>query len=121
METNEEDKEVLDESTITEASLTVLVKKCIKIMKAARDDVNEPSSSNEPYKNIYKAIESVKPLIQIVQHYATCETISKSRIFYLWTNFTLVHVYSSLAKWSELCEELTDADSYHLKYENCNE
>lgn len=88
-----------------------------KLKDAVRLVAEPPPSSSEPFKNVYKAIEDTKLLRIEIQDYAdNFKNMSESGSS-LWTNFlirfALIHVYSSLAKWQEICEELKFAEDEH--------
>ena len=85
-------------------------------LKSAADLVNKRSPAKEPYKHIYKSIEDIKLVRAEVQSYLHKFTSTESEVqvgFLFWIKFTLIHVYSSIAKWSEACDELSQAEDEH--------
>lgn len=74
--------------------------------------VSKKSSSKEPYKFIYEAIEDAKKLRQEIQAYF-CELESPGLETSFWVKFILIHTYSCIAKWNEACDQLSEADNEH--------
>ncbi len=89
-------------------------------LKSAADLTKKRSPSKEPFKYIYTAIEDTKKLRDEVQDYVNSfrsqPNSSSSPFpsgFSFWVKFTLIHIYSSIAKWSEASDELSEAEEEH--------
>jgi len=82
---------------------------CERLHKATKL-VAKKSSSSEPYKFIYQALEESKILREEIQDYFKEHDTPE---YSFWIKFALIHTYSCIAKWSEACDQLSDADNEH--------
>ncbi|CAG7824864.1 unnamed protein product, partial [Allacma fusca] len=68
-------------------------------------------SREEPYKNIYKALEATIPaqkkMVSVLKSY------EGSPVLRFRLEFAIIHATSSLAKWYEICEEYGISEKYH--------
>lgn len=87
-----------------------------KVLRNGAALVSQRGPDEEPFKNMYTAIENVTKLRNKVLQLQKSE--SKSDIVNFYVNFALVHIRSSLAKWLESCDELSQADKEHVQLSN---
>lgn len=99
--------------SVTLDNLNQKISEWTKILRNGASLVAERGPDEEPFKNIYAAIENVTKLRDKVQQINTTNFTSEVVTFYV--NFALIHIHSSLAKWLESCDELSQADKEHVQ------
>lgn len=93
-------------------NLSQKISEWTKILRGGSTLVAERGPDEEPYKNIYTAIENVTRLRNEVDQLVKENFPNKVVSFYV--NFALIHIRSSLAKWLESCDELSQAEEEHI-------
>lgn len=101
------------QTVISMENLNSKIGEWTKILRNGSMLVAERGPDNEPYKNIYKAIETVTKLRNEVGEHGKSDPPNKIVSFYI--NFALIHIHSSLAKWLESCDELSQAEKEHIQ------